>query len=337
MMNCRQILVCSIFLLVGVLWSLLLAIKGQMTSLTYSDLNSEEIQQSQIDSDEWPISSFSLETPLANQFPTLAEALEMVRLSAIVYTFRAKKDDSFCATYNVNHTRCHYYHHDRSLGTQVWIASNSKKRYLAVVFAGTDDLRTSLEDIDIAKKPFGNNGTVQLPKDLYSKVKIHAGFDNAVFTGAFDEVHTRLKRLQKEYPLYGRLYTTGHSLGAANSILMATGLAWLGERVVSINFGCPRVGNMAWRDFLGVGSSLDSRLAIWRVVLGWDLVPRLPDFFEHVGHTIQLWSEDHHKYDKRSPNVVECYYKHCESLPSISRCCSPWCCLYLTGKDSANF
>jgi hypothetical protein len=43
---------------------------------------------------------------------------------------------------------------------------------------------------------------------------------------------------------------------------------------------------------------------------GWDLVARLPELFYPVGHTIQLWSEDHQKYDKESSNLVEAYYQH---------------------------
>ena len=36
-------------------------------------------------------------------------------------------------------------------------------------------------------------------------------------------------------------------------------------------------------------------LDIWRVVLGWDLVPRLPELFHHVGHTIQIWNDKEKK------------------------------------------
>jgi hypothetical protein len=37
-----------------------------------------------------------------------------------------------------------------------------------------------------------------------------------------------------------------------------------------------------------------------------------------VGHTIQLWSEDHYKYDEDEPNMVECYYRHCKCIPRWS-------------------
>jgi hypothetical protein len=66
----------------------------------------------------------------------------------------------------------------------------------------------------------------------------------------------------------------------------------------------------AWRDYFNATSPLKDRLGVWRVVQGWDLVPRLPVVFSHVGHTIQIWNENHHKYDKSSPNQIEAYYQH---------------------------
>eukprot|EP00934_Nitzschia_sp_Nitz4_P007002 Nitzschia sp. Nitz4//scaffold305_size22082//6383//10884//NITZ4_008581-RA/size22082-processed-gene-0.1-mRNA-1//1//CDS//3329547086//6992//frame0 len=234
------------------------------------------------------------------------ETLELAHLSDLVYEFKGHPD-TYCAQYKKEHVQCHWYYHDTKLGTQVMLVSNKKLKYLAIVYAGTDDVKTSLEDIDIAKVPFGNNGTVQLDNP---DILIHKGFNSAVFVeGVFDQVFARLQQLQRKHPKY-KLYTTGHSLGAANAVLTATALSVLGHEVVSINFGCPRTGNVPWRDFLGPTSPLNAKLGIWRVVLGWDLVPRLPDFFDHVGHTIQLWGENHYKYDKESPDVVECYYKH---------------------------
>lgn len=252
---------------------------------------------------------------LSTQFPSIDETLEMARLSQLVYSFR-DQNETYCDSYsdnNNNNIRCHWYFHNTELGTQILLVSNKMKKYFAIVFAGTDDVRTSLEDLNIAKKPFGNNSTVKLDSPANSNVKIHAGFNDAVFTkGIFDEAYRRLVPLRRRYPSYKKIYTTGHSLGAANAILTATGLSLLGQEVVSINFGAPRTGNDAWRDFLNTTSVLNPHLGIWRVVLGWDIVPRLPDLFTHVGHTIQLWSANHSKYDKTSPDIVECYYRHCK-------------------------
>ena len=123
-----------------------------------------------------------------------------------------------------------------------------------------------------------------------------------------------------------RIYTTGHSLGGGYSILMAIGLTQyydnirhssqyqqqqqqqqqfhspashyqyrvpsdvaVPEEMTVINFGCPQIGNIAFRDYIHTNPVFPTqRLHIYRYVLGWDIVPRLPTLLQHVGHTIQL-------------------------------------------------
>jgi hypothetical protein len=58
--------------------------------------------------------------------------------------------------------------------------------------------------------------------------------------------------------------------------------------ITSINFGCPRIGNYVFRNLWLARPHVLEHLQVWRVVLGWDLVPRLPEFFQHNGHTIQI-------------------------------------------------
>jgi len=170
------------------------------------------------------------------------------------------------------------------LGTQVLLVKNKKERYIAVVFAGTDNLRTSLEDANILTKPFGNNSTVRLYDDTdprYKKVKVHGGFNNAVFTNKmWEQIYEQTQHLLEQNPSY-RLWTTGHSLGAANAMLTATAFASLNHdrKVLSVNFGCPQTGNSYWREYFNATSPLTDNLGIWRVVLAWDLVARLPEFF----------------------------------------------------------
>jgi predicted lipase len=250
----------------------------------------------------------NIQSHLADSFPSIEETLEMAQLSRVVYHFK-RQNETYCASFNeLPHVHCEWYHHDIDLGTQVMLVSNSRKKYLAVVFAGTDDFRTSLLDADLLMKPFGDNDTVHLEDPM---IKVHEGFDNAVFNHAlWNEISSRLEHLIRKYRRY-RLWTTGHSLGAAAALFTATALAKQGHTVTSINFGCPQTGNEAWRDYFNATSPLKDRLGVWRVVQGWDLVPRLPsEFFSHIGHTIQIWSENHHKYDKHSPNQIEAYYQH---------------------------
>jgi hypothetical protein len=218
----------------------------------------------------------------------------MARLSSLVYDF--KYDQNFtCANFPSSHKNitkyltCEMYIHDETLGTQVLLVSNKIERYIAIVFAGTDDIRTSLEDVNIFTKPFGNNSTVVLDainatfdEKVTKKVRVHAGFNNAIFTGdIWEQIYSKTQTLLQQHPSF-KLWTTGHSLGAANAILVATAFASLNRnrKVINVNFGCPQSGNAYWRDYLSANASpLTNNLGIWRVVLASDLIARLPEFF----------------------------------------------------------
>ena len=338
-------------------------------------------------------------------FPALQDAQEMSRLSLLVYMFRDEMDDgTVCKRIQTgNYTLpnveegqsstpgpdafpdlyCHWYYHDReSQGTQVMIVSSAARDHLTVVFAGTDDLQTSLVDSDVRWEVFGDGSHWKLPSGDSNnnddddnnktnasdatasdadRVKVHAGFDHAVFAnGLMDEIVHRLEHL-RQHDANGlgnrRLFCTGHSLGAAaavlttialteyyhpssfqaaatatmdgssNSVSTAVGRHWWDPRswwphrhrnrapkpdvITTINFGCPRMGNMAYRNFISsrqdrtttennnINKTMN-RMQVWRIVLGWDLVPRLPDFFQHGGHTLQLSVEEDGKTNNDS-------------------------------------
>jgi len=298
-----------------------------------------------------------------NYFPALEDAQEMARLSLLVYLFRHETEDgTVCQRIQAgNYTlpnddagqpptpgpevfpdlRCHWYYHDReSQGTQVMIVSSAQRNHLTVVFAGTDDVQTSLVDSDVRWEVFGDDTHWKLPPDSDADdtsdadvVKVHAGFDHAVFANDLMDqiVHTleHLRKHDKKGLGRRRIYCTGHSLGAAAAVLttialtdyyhpaslaetaptetLLVGRPWWDPRswryhhndapkpdvITTINFGCPRMGNMAYRNFMASRQErVDSRMHVWRIVLGWDLVPRLPDFFQHAGHTLQISVED---------------------------------------------
>jgi hypothetical protein len=279
---------------------------------------------------------------LQNDFPSIDDTVEMAALSVIVYTFRDVLDDTgVCQMVNdrnFNTTglhvpeviqentdiQCHWYLHDRIQGTQVMLVSSPSKKYNALVFAGTDNMRSALTDADIMTVPFGDGESTVLSPDL--AIRVHAGFNHGVFLqNIFAQVLDQFNALQSKYPSH-RLFTTGHSLGAAESILAAVALTmkqqehksryrwWPWKRkttvqaITNINFGCPRIGNENWRAFVDDDSSVES-LAIWRLVLGWDLVPRLPELFKHVGHTIELLKNS--LADESGSNATAvAYYQH---------------------------
>jgi len=84
-----------------------------------------------------------------------------------------------------------------------------------------------------------------------------------------------------------KLFVTGHSLGAALSVLFGIRLAhkYDTRHVQVINFGCPKVGNEAFAQLV----NNKANLCVQRVAHKNDVVTRVPNFYYyHVGHTIQI-------------------------------------------------
>lgn len=182
------------------------------------------------------------------------------------------------------------------LDTQVMVVSRPPgksglvKGYVAVVYAGTDDFRNILTDGDIIQTSFGTyaNGTYPFVPADHPDIEVHMGFNNAVFKhGLFDRVLANVQSVLEKHPHY-QLVTTGHSLGASDSVLTSVAMSQKfgpDRNILSVNFGCPRTGNRAWREYV---NGLPN-IGIWRFVNSVDIVPRLPDArFVHVGHTVQM-------------------------------------------------
>mmetsp|Transcript_16232 Transcript_16232/g.23826 ORF Transcript_16232/g.23826 Transcript_16232/m.23826 type:complete len:403 (-) Transcript_16232:43-1251(-) len=227
----------------------------------------------------------------SKDIPPLEDTSEFATLSMTVYDYHIQGltscSDSIALPKNVT---CQYYEHNEKEGTEVLIVTSAEKKYIAVVFAGTDDNQSTIIDTEFIKETFGplpNNNKLEKYTDLY----VHSGFNNGVFgNGIFDRVLAKITELKKDHPDY-RIFLTGHSLGAASSLLTAFGLSqypnFAKEHITVVNFGCPRVGNYQWRDL--VDSS--PNLTIWRFVYERDLVARVPPTFllyHHVGHLAQM-------------------------------------------------
>ena len=82
------------------------------------------------------------------------------------------------------------------------------------------------------------------------------------------------------------LFVTGHSLGAALSVLFGIRLALkIDNKVQVINFGCPKVGNAAFANLV----NNKQNLCVHRVAHKSDVITRGPNFnYNHVGHTIHI-------------------------------------------------
>eukprot|EP00012_Vannella_robusta_P002660 CAMPEP_0206191178 /NCGR_PEP_ID=MMETSP0166-20121206/5207_1 /ASSEMBLY_ACC=CAM_ASM_000260 /TAXON_ID=95228 /ORGANISM="Vannella robusta, Strain DIVA3 518/3/11/1/6" /LENGTH=158 /DNA_ID=CAMNT_0053607431 /DNA_START=488 /DNA_END=961 /DNA_ORIENTATION=+ len=94
------------------------------------------------------------------------------------------------------------------------------------------------------------------------------------------QVIPAVQNLTANYPS-AKIWVTGHSLGAAISILCAAELAQEGYSDISVyNYGLPRVGNEAFSDYY---RSIVPNT--FRVVNGHDIVPHVPLYdmgFFHV-------------------------------------------------------
>jgi hypothetical protein len=247
---------------------------------------------------------------------------------------------------------CLHYSHDHDLGTQVLVVRSSIHNYVSVVYAGTDDFQTALMDGNILMGSFGPsststnntssaetfiNSTIEVDKlfeQVPGEVRVHRGFNSAVFDnhgflnilrcvtsarlgGPCDEAEEREDRQMDATMLSGhtpyQLYTTGHSLGAADSVLLGAALymAFPTENIQSINFGCPKIGNVEWSYWIDslqpgkrTGHGNSSRVGsfeVFRFVNKMDLVPRLPELlFQHAGHTLQM----------SVGGIIRAYYNH---------------------------
>lgn len=262
------------------------------------------------------------------------EQRKMLRRLSVV----SKEDQNLFDVLLPEGITCLHYSHDYDLGTQVLVVRSSINNYISVVYAGTDDFTTALMDGDIVMGKFGpiTNSTAgednkneidrlfdQVPEGAH----VHKGFNSAVFDsyhyskvlecvksarlggscdGPDDSIHSQEARMAVSEPY--KLYTTGHSLGAADSVLLgvALHLAFPSENIQSINFGCPKIGNVElsyWIDSLQPGQSKsEGSLSVFRFVNKLDLVPRLPDlvFFQHAGHTLQM----------STGGEIRAYYNH---------------------------
>ena len=240
------------------------------------------------------------DVPFSERIPPYETTMELLHLSYEIYAYRGL---SSCEEIlHGNTTRplppdatCHMYE-TSLLDTQVMVVSRPPgkgglaKGYVAAVYAGTDDFRNFFTDGDIIQTSFGTyaNGTYPfVPKD-HPDIEVHMGFNDAVFKhGLFDRVLKTVQSVLKKHPHY-EFVTTGHSLGASDAVLTSVAMSQKfgpDRDILCINFGCPRTGNRAWRDYV---NGLPN-VGIWRFVNNVDIVPRLPDArFVHVGHTVQL-------------------------------------------------
>ncbi|EPQ26550.1 uncharacterized protein PFL1_05872 [Pseudozyma flocculosa PF-1] len=130
----------------------------------------------------------------------------------------------------------------------------------------TKSFASILNDVDFFLDPTDSRLSF-----LGSDVKIHGGFQDT-WKATADQVLAQVKAARTKYPNAG-VFTTGHSLGAAISLLDALYLKnkLPGVSVTSATFGLPRTGNPEF------ANAVDGYLpGFVHINNGRDPVPRLP-------------------------------------------------------------
>lgn len=119
---------------------------------------------------------------------------------------------------------------------------------------------------------------------------VHSGFYNGYLTVS-DLITAAVVKLQQQYNL--PVVCTGHSLGAALTLLTAAGLTQAGVKNVEVwNYGEPRVGDAVFSNYT------DHILGtIYRVINQHDIVPHLPPQnvgYHHVAR--EIWFPTNYTY-----------------------------------------
>jgi predicted lipase len=153
---------------------------------------------------------------------------------------------------------------DRTTGTNGYVGSDPAARTIIVAFAGTDPLRISnwIDDLNFAK--------VSYPLCNAQGCQVHKGFFNQ-----YNKVQSQILTAITYYLYFdpkAPIYVTGHSMGAALSVLCSLDVQdQLGVQVLPLyNFGLPRLGDTAFAAYV------EKELTLWRVTHWRDPVPHLP-------------------------------------------------------------
>jgi len=119
--------------------------------------------------------------------------------------------------------------------------------------------------------------------------EVHSGF-YAAYSAVQSQVLSQLNALHSKFPK-APIFLTGHSLGAALSILCAVDLTFNGfnaSQLFALNFGDPRVGNDVFAQYHNQQTSMS-----YRVVNQHDIVPHLPFKWMGFWHiATEVWFEN---------------------------------------------
>ncbi|KNE69667.1 hypothetical protein AMAG_14222 [Allomyces macrogynus ATCC 38327] len=173
-----------------------------------------------------------------------------------------------------------------------WMGVNDRLQMIIVSFRGTLEPMNFIQDLKLNQV----SASARIPT-LPSGAKFHAGFWDTYNDGR-ELIRGWLKERVAKYPGY-KVHFTGHSLGAALSIIAALDQQYLqalpSSRIRVLNFGEPRVGNPTFAAYVS------NNLAVTRYVHEDDVIPHVPrpDWAPtgYAHHTSEVYSYDGTLYD----------------------------------------
>lgn len=156
-----------------------------------------------------------------------------------------------------------------------YVAVDQVRQEIVVAFRGSSDLRNWIADFLF----------IQTPYSYCDDCWVHDGFKESwdeISSYAFDYVEAAFAA----YPDY-TLVLTGHSLGAAVATIAAVELRLAGYACDIYTVGSPRVGNLAFAQFVTAQAGAEYRATHFD-----DPVPRLPPIVIGYFHTSpEYWLE----------------------------------------------
>jgi hypothetical protein len=173
--------------------------------------------------------------------------------------------------------------YDRHINGYGYIGYNPQNSTIVVTFRGTDSLKNWIIDLQSAEKvPYKNLTGIDVGKGFYDE-----------WNDLLPQVIPAVQSLRTQFPNYD-IYVTGHSLGAAISVLCALELVEEGyDNVYVYNYGCPRVGN---ENFATYYNQLVPNT--YRVINGKDVVPHVPPEYMGFRHPpTEVWENPADGFD----------------------------------------
>ncbi|MDR1364157.1 MAG: lipase family protein [Oscillospiraceae bacterium] len=214
------------------------------------------------------------------------QIIEMLEYSGLAYS----------NSYNKFDDKNIYFINDKITDVQCYL--RKKSHTLTIAFRGSDSKKDWLMDFKFWRQvvPYGN---------FKSKIKMHSGFLNA-----YKSKSVRQKIWSFITDDISNIFITGHSYGAALAIVCATDLEYnfKNKDYEVILFGCPRVGNNAFKE------SYNKRIfKTIRIENQNDIVPKVPFKFlgyRHVGAKIHIGEKKFLGFPSFKEHNITKYYSN---------------------------